>query len=447
MRRRQNTQTAILVAAGCVTLVLAFVCGWVAAEAFEQGSLVAAVTRFAQIVPGTFSVESGSDIPAATDLTPLKTFWKARQRVLQGYVYPEEIDNAKLTYGAIEGMLGALGDPYTRFMTPDQYAEFQTESQGHFEGIGAYLAEELNEETGEKEIKVTEVMPEGPAAETELQPGDVILGVDQKPVRGMDLDDVVDLIRGPGGTPVVLTVRHKGAEELVDVEIIRRRVDIPIIKHRMLDNGIGYVWLRSFSNREAALRLAKAIDDLKGQGMKALLLDLTSDPGGLLDQAVSVASLFLDDTPITYIKDRNGEPDPLMARPGTAIDEDVPMVVLIDRASASASEIVAGALQDRGRATIVGQPSFGKAKVQTVIELDDGSAIVLTTAVYLTPLKRDISRGENGERGVQPDIRFPAPPEERDPSLTYREWYEQWHAQQIDKAADVLRQKLAEHAG
>ncbi len=134
-----------------------------------------------------------------------------------------------------------------------------------------------------------------------------------------------------------------------------------------------------------------------------------------------------------------------MARPGLAIGADVPIVVLIDGGSASASEIVAGALQDTARGTIVGHHSFGKAKVQTVIELDDGSAVVLTTAVYLTPLKRDISKGENGERGVQPDIRFPDPvePEERDPNLTYRDWFEQWHGEQIDRAAEVLREKLA----
>ena len=445
MKIKLDTLTVALILSGlALSITLGFTSGWVTSIAVQEGGLVDAIARMAQIVPGTHTVETDSDIPAATDLTPLKTFWKARQRVLQGYVYPDEIDDAELTYGAIRGMLNALGDPYTRFMDPDQYKDFRTESTGHFEGIGAMLMMEVNDASGEKEVVVSSVLPEGPAATTDLAADDVILAVDERPIKGMALNEVVDLIRGPGGTPVVLTVRHKGAEELSEVEIIRGRVEFPIIESKMLDDEIGYIWLRSF-NRMAEVDMRKALSELEEQGMKALLLDLSMDPGGMLDQAVAVSSLFLDDTPITFIKDRNGEPDPLMAHPGVAVAADVPIVALIDGGSASASEIVAGALQDTGRGTIVGHPSFGKAKVQTVIELDDGSAVVLTTAVYLTPLKRDISKGENGERGVQPDIRFPDPvePEERDPELTYRDWFKQWHGEQIERAAEVLREKLA----
>ncbi len=424
----------ILVGAG-LAIVAGFTGGWIASMGYQDGAMFGAIANFAQIVPGVHQTQSGSDIPDATNLTPLKTFWKARQRVMQGYVYPEEIDQAELTYGAIRGLLAALDDPYTRFMDPKQYTDFQTESEGHFEGIGAMLVLEPDEETGDDQVLIQSVLPEGPAATTDLRAGDVIFGVDQKPIKGLDLNEVVELIRGPGGTPVVLTVRHKGDETLSEVEIIRGRVEFPIIESKMLDNEIGYIWLRSF-NRQAEVDMRKAIEELKAEGMKALLFDLSIDPGGMLDQAVAVASLFLDDTPITFIKDRNGEDDPLMARAGLALGEDVPIVVLIDGGSASASEIVSGALQDTGRATIVGHHSYGKAKVQTVIELDDGSAIVLTTAVYLTPNKRDISRDENGERGVQPDIFFPD-------ELSYQEWFEQWHASQIDQAAAVLREKLA----
>lgn len=444
--RHQNLRTVLLVIVVCQALAFAFAGGWTLAESVEQGGIVAALGRMAQLVPGVFNTEAGADIPSATDLTPLKTFWKARQRVLQSYVYPDQIDQAQLTYGAIRGMLDALGDPYSRFMTPEEYKEFQTESEGHFDGIGAMLVQDVNELTGEKTVRVTEIIPEGPAAQTDLRPGDIILAVDGKPVRGLRLQQVVEMIRGPSGTPVVLTVRHSGSEEMVDIQIIRGRVEFPTIEHRMLDAEIGYIWLRSF-NRSAGYEVQKALEDLQAKGMKALLFDLSSDPGGMLDQAIAVASHFIQDTPVTFIKDRGGAPDPLMARPGLTLDEDIPMVVLIDGGSASASEIVAGAMQDLGRATIVGHPSFGKAKVQTVIELDDGSAIVLTTAVYLTPKQRDISRGDNGGGGIQPDVRFPDPPKERDRTLTYRQWYEQWHAQQVERALAVLREKMKPAAG
>jgi C-terminal processing protease CtpA/Prc len=177
-----DTLTVALILSGlALSITLGFTSGWVTSIAVQEGGLVDAIARMAQIVPGTHTVETDSDIPAATDLTPLKTFWKARQRVLQGYVYPDEIDDAELTYGAIRGMLNALGDPYTRFMDPDQYKEFRTESTGHFEGIGAMLMMEVNEVSGEKEVIVSSVLPEGPAATTDLAADDVILAVDEAP--------------------------------------------------------------------------------------------------------------------------------------------------------------------------------------------------------------------------------------------------------------------------
>jgi len=422
-----------------LVLMATFGGGVLAQRVADAGGWTAVVAHLAQIVPEVLDEEAAPDIPPATNLTPLKTFWKARQRVISNYVYPDEIDETKLTYGAIKGMLSALNDPYTRFMTPEEYTEFQTESEGHFEGIGAILASEANKETGDEEVVIMTVLPEGPASEADLRVGDVIMQVNDRPIKGMKLDQVVKLIRGPGGTKVVLGVRRATAEELVNIEITRGRVEFPIIEQRMLGNDIGYLWLRSF-NRQAEMDVRKALDYLKSQGMKGLILDLSGDPGGMLDMAVAVASLFVDDTPITWIKDRNGEPEPIEARSGIMLDEDIPMVVLIDRGSASASEIVAGALQDTQRATIVGTPSFGKGKVQTVMVLDDGSALVLTTAVYLTPNKRDISRED--ARGVQPDVRFADMPE----GITVKEWDESWHPEQISRAAEVLRKKMAGQA-
>ncbi len=438
--KKPSVKHIVLGVAAVAALVATFACGMLVQEIADEGGWVALAGHLAQIVPEVHDYEATPDIPPATNLTPLKTFWKARQRVINNYVYPDKINEVELTYGAIKGMLAALGDPYTRFMTPDEYAEFQTESEGHFEGIGAVLSQQQNEETGENEVVITSVLPEGPASETDLQAGDIIVRVDKKPIRQLRLDQVVKLIRGPGGTKVVLSVSRKDVEHLVDIEITRGRVDFPIVEARMLEGDIGYLWLRSF-NRQAEMEVRDKLDFLKSKGMKGLVFDLSSDPGGMLDQAVAVASLFLDNTPITWIKDRNKEAEPLQAHSGIMLAEDIPIVVLIDSASASASEIVAGALQDTGRATIVGHPSFGKGKVQTVMELDDGSALVLTTAVYLTPNKRDISREEL--RGVQPDVRFPDMPK----GMTGKEWEAQWHPDQIKQAVKVLRKKMAAAAG
>ncbi|MFP4249313.1 MAG: S41 family peptidase [Armatimonadota bacterium] len=441
MKTAKSIRSLILVAAITLGTLMVFAAGMFTAQVVSSGGFVPALVQVAQIVPGTYDVQDGDeDIPGATSLTPLKTFWRARQRIIENFVYPEEMSREELSYGAIQGMLKSLGDPYSRFMKPDEYEEFQAQSTGLFEGIGAELVMEENEETGEEEVIVLRVIPEGPAAETSLYSGDVIVGVDGNSVRGMSLHEVVNLIRGEGGTEVTLNVRHEGDEEISDITITRGRVEFPIVEFKMLDeeNKIGYIWLRSF-NHLAEAKVQEALDALKKDGMEALLFDLSSDPGGMLDQAVGVGSLFLDDTPITWIQDRNGEPEPLYAHPGIVLEEDIPMVVLIDGGSASASEIVAGALQDTGRATVVGHPSYGKAKVQTVIELDDGSAMVLTTAVYLTPDKHDISKeDEDGHRGVHPDVRFPDPPESREERPTVQEW----HDQQIERAAELLREKL-----
>lgn len=437
MKRQLSMRSLTVVAAITLATLIVFMTGMFTAQVISAGGVMPALVQMAQIVPGVHDVEEGIDIPGATSLTPLKTFWRARQRIMDNFVYPEQIKNEELTYGAISGMLKALDDPYSRFMTPSQYKDFRSQSEGHFEGIGAELVMEKNEETGDDEVKILRVLPDGPASATALYTGDVVLAVDQKPVKGMSLHEVVQMIRGVGGTDVVLTVRPENSEEITDITITRGRVEFPIVESRMLDDEVGYIWLRSF-NHLAGVEVQEALNELKKQNMKALLFDLSSDPGGMLDQAVAVASLFLEDTPVTWIQDRAGEPEPLRARPGIMLDENIPMVVLIDGGSASASEIVAAALQETGRARVVGQPSFGKAKVQTVIELDDGSAMVLTTAVYLTPNQNDISKDVDGERGVQPCVRFPDPsddPEDR-PSMA------EWHEKQIELAAQLLRESL-----
>lgn len=422
-------------------IVVSFVAGMAAMHCVRNESILTAVARVVQIIPGVMQVEQGSSIPAATDLRPLQTFWEVRQKVKESFVYPIT-DDTKLTYGAVRGMLAALDDPWTRFYTPEEYAEFQTETEGHFDGIGAVLESREVGETGEREVFVTSVLPEGPAAKVDVRPEDVIVTVDDVPTRGMRLEAVVNRIRGKRGTKVKLGLKRPGADKIIEVEMERAKIEFPVVEHRMLDNKIGYVWLRSF-NKQADVKLREALEDLLSKNMRGLLFDLSIDGGGLLDMAIAVSSMFVSKGPVVYVQERGKEPEPILARPGMAIvPPDLPMVVLVDRGSASASEIVAGCLQDTGRAIVVGQNTFGKSKVQTVVELNDKSALVLSTAVYLTPKKRDISlENEDGRRGIKPDHLLPEP----DPNTRIR--YEDWHKQQIEEAVKVLEKQIAKQGG
>lgn len=417
-----------------------FLAGMATMHVLQAEGALTVVARLAQLIPGVMQVEDASHIPAATDLRPLQTFWEVREKVKKSFVY-EVKDDRDLTYGAIRGMLASLDDPWTRFYTPEEYKEFQVETDGHFDGIGAVLQSREVGEHGETEVLITSVIPEGPASKVDVRPEDVIISVDGVPTKGMSLQAVVNRIRGKRGTEVKLGLKRKGSEEVVEVGVTRAEIQIPIVEHKMLDNQIGYVWLRSF-NKQADTKLRAALEDLKAQGMRGLVFDLSIDGGGLLDMAVAVSSMFVKDGPVVYVQERGSAAQPLNATGGQVVPDSVPMVVLVDRGSASASEIVAGCLQDRGRAQVVGQNTFGKSKVQTVAELNDRSALILSTAVYLTPNKRDISlEYEEGKRGVKPDVFFP------EPEVGAKIIYDDWHQQQIDKALEVLEAAISKAQG
>ncbi len=397
--------------------------------------LLSLVGRVAQAVPGV--VAQGKGIAVRTDLQPLATFWQVREKILNDFVHPVD-DPAELTYGAIRGMVAALEDPYSRFMTPEQYEEFKTEASGQFEGIGAYLEERTADKTGEIEVVIFSIIPGGPASEADIRPGDVVLAVGDELVAGKHVGAVADLIRGPEGTSVTLTLRREGRAEPVTVSVSRRQVTLPPPEHKVIDGKIGYVWLHTF-NKQAEVQLRAAIEELLKKGTKALLLDLSDNGGGLLDQAISVTSLFYENEPVVYVRERGQQLQPLNALADQEIvPANMPVAVLVTGGSASASEIVAGALQDLHRAIVVGQNTFGKAKVQTLIPLDDGSALALSTAVYLTPSKRDLSKtGKDGKCGIKPDIELPG--FDPDGSLTAQ----QWHDNMVDQAVNVLEKKLA----
>jgi carboxyl-terminal processing protease len=313
-------------------------------------------------------------------------------------------------YGAIRGMLGTLNDDYTSFVEPDIAAIQRADLSGSFEGIGALVS--INEE-GILEI----VSPfEGqPADEAGLLPEDRVLAVDGESIVGYGIYEAITLIRGPEGEEVVLTIQRGAGTEPFDVPIVRARIDIPIIESRMLEENIGYISLFDFGS-QATVKLKETIQELMDQDATALILDLRGNPGGLLDQAVRVSDLFLDDQGIILIERFSDGQEHSFPSTDEGLAQDIPLAVLVNGGSASAAEIVAGALQDRERAVLIGETTFGKGSVQLPHTLSDGSELRVTIRRWFTPNDRAI----HGE-GLIPDIEVPFTLEDaeadRDPQL------------------------------
>lgn len=424
-----------------VLVVLVMMGGsFAAGVSLKNTSVYGLAAQIVQGMPGLYDYEIDNEIPSATDLRPLATFWEVREKILRNFVYLLE-DSTQLTYGAIRGMLDALEDPYSRFLTPEEYAEFNRETEGTFEGIGAWVGQEKEEGEVPTKTVIISIIPGGPAAQVDIMPGDQILAVDEMATEGLTLQKVVKMIQGPAGTSVVLTLKRESREEPFDVEVARARVDVPNVETKILPGNIGYFWLITF-NKQAEREAREGLEELLSQDIDGLLLDLSINGGGLLEQAINVSSLFFEDGPIVYVRERGGSPQAYNAVPGALVPSDLPMVVLVDKGTASASEILAGALRDRGRAQVIGQNTFGKSKVQTVIKLNDDSALILSTAVYLTPDMHDVGapwEEDETKRGLRPDVLLPPP------DLESGMRYPDWHEQQIEQAAALLRKQIAEH--
>lgn len=320
----------------------------------------------------------------------LKTFTEILSLVESNYV--EDVESKELLEGAIRGMLRTL-DPHTSYMTPEVFKEMQVETEGEFGGLGI-------EVTIQDDI-LTVVAPieDTPAHKAGVLAGDMIVKVDGEPTKNMSLVDAVRMMRGPVGSPITISVLREGAEEPIDITIVRDLIHIQSVRTRLIEPSIGYIRLRSF-NKTTSDDLQVALKDLEEQGMTHLVLDVRNNPGGLLDQAVETAGLFLEPGK-KVVSIRGRFPNQLM--PPFSADKSghigYPMVVLINGGSASASEIVAGALQDYGRAVLLGTTTFGKGSVQTIVPLSDGSGLRLTTAKYYTPNDRLIQG-----KGIEPDI-------------------------------------------
>ncbi len=331
--------------------------------------------------------------PAPISDANLKVFSQALALIEQQYAEPKTTKD--LVYGAIQGAVGTL-DPHSSFMTPDEFRELQIETKGKFSGIGIEITL--------KDRVLTVVSPiEGtPAYQEGLKAGDQIVKINGTPTKNITLMEAVKLIRGPKGSKVTLTINREGFMKPKDVVITREIIPIRSVKARILDDGIGYVRITNFqdsTDRDLEAYLKKMKQRLVP--FKGLVIDLRNDPGGLLEQAVRVSDEFLKSGLIVYTEGRSRNQNMrFYARPNeTGKVATTPIVVLINEGSASASEIVAGALKDQKRALIVGTKSFGKGSVQTIIPMDDGSALRLTTALYFTPSGVTIN-----EKGIKPDV-------------------------------------------
>ncbi len=321
----------------------------------------------------------------------LQNFSKVLNLVQQYYV--EEVDSKKLIYGAIKGMLREL-DPHTNFLPPDIFKDFETETSGEFGGLGI----EISVQNGI--LTIISPIEDAPAWEAGIKPGDKIIAVDGNSTKGLSLVEASQFMRGKRGSKTTLTIVRDGQEEPFDVPITRGSVKIRSVKPTDLEEGYLYVKVTSFIENTAR-DLEKSLEEeqKKYSGIKGLVLDLRRNPGGLLDQAVKVGDLFLTNATIVSTIGRDPKNKEIASTTNRTKYADFPIIVLMNEYSASASEIVAGALQDNHRAIIMGQKSFGKGSVQSVIKLGDGSGLKLTVARYYTPSGRSIQA-----EGIMPDI-------------------------------------------
>jgi carboxyl-terminal processing protease len=319
----------------------------------------------------------------------LRIFTDALRIVKENYV--EQVSMKDLIYGALNGMTKSL-DPFSSFFTPKQYESFRQETEGEFGGVGIEIGMEKGRPVVISPIEGT------PAFRAGIKAGDVILEVNGEDTSNMSLIDVVQRIRGKVGTKVQLTIYRKGMEKPMKIELERALIKIESVRWTTLGD-VGYIKLSQF-NENVSVQVERALKELTSQKVKGVILDLRNDPGGLLSEAVNVADLFLPEGRlVVYTRSRNGETQKYFARRKTVVPDELPVIVLINKGSASASEIVAGALQDYKRAVILGEKSFGKASVQNIIPLEDGSALKLTVAHYYTPLGRLIHN-----KGIVPDV-------------------------------------------
>lgn len=345
---------------------------------------------------------------------------KVIENVIDTYFYKEDVDKDAMMDGIFKGMVESLGDPYSEYYSKEELESLYQDSFGVYYGVGAYVS--LDTTTGL--AKVSGIIADSPAEEADLRAEDIIYKVDDVDVTGMSLQETVSLIKGDENTTVKLTLIRDGKE--IEKEVTRRKVESPTVNFKMLDDGMAYIQITEFDTVTVD-QFTEAMAMARGNDMKGLILDLRSNPGGNLSSVVSIAKQMLPKGLIVYTEDRDGNREEYSCDGSKELD--VPMVVLVNGNSASASEILAGAIKDYGIGTLVGTTTFGKGIVQRPIELSDGSAVKLTISSYYTPNGINIHG-----IGIEPDVECEFDSE--------RYYSEEAYDNQLEKAKEVLLQKM-----
>ncbi len=354
----------------------------------------------------------------------LETYLQVLDIVKNDYVN-KNVDDQKLVYGSIRGLLESLDDPYTRFMEPKSYKEMKMRMSGSYSGIGIYIGIKNNT------LAVISPIIDTPGKKSGLHSGDYILKIDGKDTKDMALEEAVSLIRGPQGTKVKLAILRNGWKEPKDFEITRAKIEIKSVVRKVYD-GVAYIKINTFENLNTATDFEKALRQSKDD--PGLIIDVRDNGGGLLQNAIDIGSMFIARGTIVKTVDREGREDSLDSTGRVLWTK--PVVMLINEGSASASEILAGALRDNNVATLVGTRSFGKASVQNVRQLGDGSAVLLTIAKYLTPNGDYIMK-----KGISPEVDVQLPTREAEAVLE-QALPEEEKDVQLQKAIQVLKQKI-----
>jgi len=323
-------------------------------------------------------------------LNELRVFAEAFDRVSSAYV--EEIDDRTLLENAIKGMLSQL-DPHSAYLDRESFSDLQENTTGNYGGLGL----EVGMDDGF--VRVISPMDDTPAARAGIQPGDLIMKLDDKPVKGLSLSEAIDAMRGEPGSTIKLTILREGESQPQDITLTREVIQVASVRQRTLEDGYGYIRIAQFQSTTGK-EVREAVDKLAAEGkLQGLILDLRNNPGGVLQSAVEVSDVFIADGLIVYTSGRLANADLRFSATTPDATGGVPLVVLVNEGTASASEIVAGALQDHGRAVVMGVSTFGKGSVQTILPLNNEKAIKLTTALYFTPNGRSIQA-----EGIVPDI-------------------------------------------